>query len=186
MKKYRLKQWYPALPNHVKVGDIAKVTEYGDNGFNVFKIFFNDDEWHIVSKRELHPDFWELIEEEKYCNCPIPAQLPGGLLCFKCQQFIRKEQEPLFITEDKVEVFDRNTIVHIVRNDTLLKIKINADYFSKYGFEHKVFFYESNADEYILCNKRVFSYNDIEKFQSGGEGVWYDAKAIAKGRIEEL
>ena len=96
-----------------------------------------------------------------------------------------EEKEPLFVTDDGVEVFDRNTIVYIVRNDTLAKIKINADYFSKYGFEHKVFFYESNADEYILMNKRVFSYNDIEKFLSGGEGVFYDIKAIAKERSKE-
>lgn len=42
---------------------------------------------------------------------------------------------------------------------------------------------ESNADEYTWKNKRLFSYNDIEKFQSGGEGVFYDVKAIAKERV---
>ncbi|HZJ99690.1 MAG TPA: hypothetical protein VFC79_06775, partial [Tissierellaceae bacterium] len=111
----------------------------------------------VVKKHELRPDFWELIEEKK----------------------------PLFITEDGVEVFDKNTIVYNVRNNTLEKIKIHSIHLSKYDFEHKVFFHESNADEYIWRNKRLFSYNDIEKYQSGGDGVWYDVKAIAIGRSKE-
>ena len=48
---------------------------------------------------------------------------------------------------------------------------------------NKLFYHESNADEYWK-NKRLFSYNDIEKYQSGGEGVFYDVKAIAKRRSE--
>lgn len=95
-----------------------------------------------------------------------------------------EEKKPLFVTKDGVKVFDRNTIIYNVRNNTLAKIKINADYFTKYDFEHKVFYHESNADEYILMNKPVFSYNDIKKFQSGGEGICYDLKAIAKERID--
>lgn len=96
-----------------------------------------------------------------------------------------EEEKPLFITDDGVKVFDRDTIVYNVRNNTLAKLAVNAVYLNKHDFEHKVFFHESHADEYILMNKRVFSYNDIEKYQSGGEGVCYDVKAIAKERIEE-
>ena len=94
---------------------------------------------------ENNPDFWELIEEEK--------------------------TKPLFITDDGVEVFDRDTIVYNVRNNSFEKIEISAVYLNKHDFEHKVFAHESNADEYIWRNKRLFSYNDIEKFQSGGEGA---------------
>ena len=82
---------------------------------------------------ENNPDFWELIEEKK----------------------------PLFITDDGVEVFDRNTIVYNVRNNTLEKIKIHSIHLNEYDFEHKVFSHESNADEYIWRNKRVFSYEDF-------------------------
>lgn len=93
-----------------------------------------------------------------------------------------EEKEPLFVTDDEVKVFDRNTIVYNVRNNTLAKIEISAVYLSKYDFEHKIFFHESSADEYIWRNKRLFSYDDIEKFQSGGEGVFHDIKTIAKER----
>ncbi|HHX61041.1 MAG TPA: hypothetical protein GX707_10075 [Epulopiscium sp.] len=110
-----------------------------------------------VSEVENNPDFWELIEEEK----------------------------PLFVTEDGLEVFGRNVIVWIVKNNTLEKIKIHSIHLNEYDFGRKVFYHESNADEYIWRNKPVFSYNDIEKFQSGGEGTWWNVKAIAKERIEE-
>ena len=162
MKKYKLKQWYPALPNHVKVGDIAtEVTEYGDNGlsYNVFKIFFNDDKWHIVSKRELHPDFWELIEEEK----------------------------PLFVTEDGVECFDGDEYIAI--SDAFSKVAMiaiaHAHTYSlgaPYSGDVMRFKYESNADEYIWRNKPLFSYEDFMKWGN----VPYERviKQLAKERVK--
>ena len=158
MKKYRLKQWYPSLPAELKVGDIVEFNGVDSIRLEIREKYEFTEYWWEFNGLELEcTQYWELIEEK----------------------------EPLFITDDGVEVFDRNTIVYIVRNDTLAKIKINADYFSKYGFEHKVFLLESSADEYIWRNKRVFSYNDIEEFQSGGEGVFYDIKAIAKRRNKQ-
>ena len=84
-----------------------------------------------ISMTHLHPDFWELVKE------------------------------PLFVTEDGVEVFDRDTIVYNVRNNASAKIGVSVAFLSKYDFEHKVFFHESNADEYIWRNKKVFSYEDF-------------------------
>ena len=108
----------------------------------------------MCSSDLLHPDFWELIEEEK----------------------------PLFITEDGVEVFGRNVIVWIARNKTLEKIKIHSIHLNECDFEHKVFAHESNADQYIWRNKRVFSYEDFIRW--GNVPYERAIEQLAKGRIE--
>ena len=113
-----------------------------------------------IFKREVenNPDFWELIEQT----------------------------ELLFITDDGVGIFDLCQTVYLIHPKTFIKQKSYLGYFSTNDLDNnKVFFHESNADEYIWRNKRLFSYNDIEKFQSGGEGVWYDVKAIAKRRSKK-
>ena len=95
-----------------------------------------------------------------------------------------EEEDPLFITEDGVEIFEGDEYIAIGINYDFSKVDMVA-HDQAYSSDAMRFKHESNADKYILMNKRVFSYNDIEKFQSGGEGVWYDVKAIAKERIEE-
>ena len=151
MKKYRLKQWYPSLPENIKVGDVITFC-YGEanwlyhpNSTIVFKILKNELD---------NPDFWELLEE------------------------------PLVVTEDGVEVFDRDTIVYNVRNNASAKIGVSVAFLSKYDFEHKVFFHESNADEYIWRNKRVFSYNDLRSWDING-GTQEEALKVAKERSKE-
>lgn len=95
-----------------------------------------------------------------------------------------KEKELLFITEDGVKVFDMDTIVYIVRNNASARIKISAAYVSKYDLEHKVFFHESNADEYIWKNKRLFSYNDLRSWDING-GTQEEALKVAIERSKE-
>ena len=109
----------------------------------------------IVFKEEVenNPDFWELIEEKK----------------------------PLFTTDDGMKVSNPEDWVYLV-NSLFEKIERYARNSNINKEIVKVFYFEANADEYILMNKPVFSYNDIKKFQSGGEGIWYDVKAIAKER----
>lgn len=111
----------------------------------------------IVFKGEVenNPDFWELIEEKK----------------------------PLFTTDDGMKVSNPEDWVYLV-NSLFEKIERYARNSNINTSKEiiKVFYFEANADEYILMNKPVFSYNDIKKFQSGGESVWYDVKAIAKER----
>lgn len=104
---------------------------------------------------ENFPDCWELIEEEK----------------------------PLFITEDGVECFDRDEYIAIGSDFSKINmVAYNCD--APYSSDVKRFKHESNADEYIWKNKPIFSYNDIKKLRSGGEGVFYDVVAIAKERIK--
>ena len=150
MKQYRLKQWYPSLLKDVRVGDI--ITENGQHykGVTYKCISYRVEIW------QLHPDFWELIEEK----------------------------EPLFVTDDGVEVFYRNTIVYNVRNNTLEKIKIHSIHLNEYDFGHKVFYHESNADEYVWKNKRVFSYEDMMKAKHSILITNEDIEKSAKERIE--
>ena len=127
MKKYRLKQWYPSLLKDVRVGDI--ITENGQHykGVTYKCIGYRVEIW------QLHPDFWELIEEK----------------------------EPLFITEDGVDIFLGHSYILIdkefIKHKQTASNIVYTEYFKK--FKH-----ESNADEYIWRNKRVFSYEDFMKW----------------------
>ena len=125
--------------------------------------WLNYDRYHVPCKQETipkdevenNPDFWELIEE--------------------------KESKPLFTTDDGVQMLDRDSIVWMVRNNTLEKIKIHSIHLNEYDFEHKVFAHESNADEYIWKNKRVFSYEDFIKW--GNVPYQRVIEQLAKERI---
>ena len=101
--------------------------------------------------------------------------------------FRSEERKSLFVTEDGVDVVNGMRI-HSVRKSNFDRDSyiVDEDFVKEQTSKHPYvyFFHESNADEYIWRNKRLFSYNDIEKFQSGGEGVCYDIKAIAKRRSE--
>ena len=160
MKNYRLKQWYPSLAISWRTDDRY---EY-DAGRQVMTNISNVKNGLAIPKemaikeQELHPDFWELIEEKK----------------------------PLFITEDGVEVFEVSTQkMFVVRLSDCEKFIFDTSVWSNISNESKVYYHESNADEYIWRNMRLFSYNDIEKYQSGGEGVFYDIKSIAKERSKQ-
>ena len=180
MKKYRLKQWYPSLKQDWSKGDIA---EWFDGYYwNKGKVILNG-----LSKNEVenNPDFWELIEEEKYCNCPIPTQLPGGLLCFKCQQFIRKDKEPLFITDDGVECFDGDEYISIGNYyNKIYMIACNCD--APYSSDVKRFKHESNADEYIWRNKPLLSVKDVvDNCENLSYAENIELIELAKERIEQ-
>ena len=121
---------------------------------------YNRTRWGTIpiTAPYMHPDFWELIEDE----------------------------EPLFITDDDIGVLNKEALIYIVNKNFYKKKTELCNIYDKLNREDfKYFLHESRADEYIWRNKRLFSYNDIEKFQSGGEGVWYDVKAIAKRRSKE-
>ena len=161
MKKYRLKQWYPSLDVTLNVGDVIEITGRVESFYGGIIYEFTNttgdytDVGFIQECEFNNPDFWELIEEKK----------------------------PLFITEDGVQMLDRDSIVWMVRNNTLEKIKIHSIHLNEYDFEHKVFAHESNADEYIWRNKRVFSYNDMVTAKKSVVLDEEDIVRIAKERI---
>ena len=156
IKKYKLKKWYPSLPKSLTVGDIVSPWRIDSEYYHV-----PHDRNETIYKEEVenNPGFWELIEEEK--------------------------TKPLFITDDGVEVFDRDTIVYNVRNNSFEKIEISAVYLNKHDFEHKVFFHKSNADKYIWQNKRVFSYEDFQRWGCLHYESEVTIRELAKKRSKE-
>ena len=118
------------------------------------------DYYHIpnksttIFKREVenNPDFWELIEEEK----------------------------PLFITEDKVEMFEGDKF--IIVTDNFIKHKAVAC--NNLHREYKAFKYESNADEYILHNKPLLSLVDIYETIEMYSPEINELIKLAKERVE--
>lgn len=157
MKQYKLKKWYPSLAISWRTDDRYEYDAYRQVMINISNVKNGValPKEMIVKKQELHPDFWELIEEKK----------------------------PLFVTEDGVEVLNPEDWIYLV-NPLFEKIERYARNSNINTSKEiiKVFYYEANADDYILMNKPVFSYNDIKKFQSGGDGTWWNVKAIAKER----
>ena len=121
MKKYKLKQWYPSLDEK---WDITHRYEYqSSTGYMCNKSI---QHCVIIYKKELHSDFWELIEEEK----------------------------PLFVTEDGVSIYTNNIELFAVNDmfETASSTRFDFDVSRKEGW--KLFYHESNADEYIWRNKR--------------------------------
>lgn len=73
-----------------------------------------------------------------------------------------KEKEPLFITKDGVECFDGDEYISIGDDFCMRSMRAsNCD--SPYSNDVVRFKNESNADEYIWKNRRVFSYEDMMK-----------------------
>lgn len=157
-KQYRLKMWYPSLKKTVEVGCI--ITKIYTCGGYHYRGSDNEGVIFYVSgsQCENNPDFWELIEEEK--------------------------PKPLFITDDGVEVFDRDeyfTIGYDFNKRNMIAYNCDAPYSTGViRFKH-----ESNADEYIWRNKRVFSYEDMMKAKHSIILTYEDIEKAAKERIEE-
>jgi len=129
-----------------------KIIFWGERGCYVKN--FGDDISLRKTEVENNPDFWELIEE----------------------------QEPLFITEDGVEVFTGHSF--IIVGDDFIKHKLTA-FNLPYTQDFKKFKHESNADRYIWQNKRVFSYEDMMKAKHSILITNEDIEKSAKERIEE-
>ena len=155
-KQYKLSQWYPSLHQNLKHGGIAI---YDADGH--YMVYDNKGVcYEQLGEEEIenNSEYWQLIEEKK----------------------------PLFVTEDGVEVLSDidnlyavnltyfNKTKHMLRHSSWL-IENSA---------YKVFYHEENADTFIWRNKRVFSYDDFQKFIER-EDRFYDIKSIAKERAKE-
>jgi len=131
MKKYKLKQWYPSLPPGLKTGMIVEF-----DGINSIR--------------------WEIRDEYQFTD--YNYEFNG--LELKCTQYweLIEEEEPLFITEDGVDIFLGHSYILIdkefIKHKQTASNIVYTEYFKK--FKH-----ESNADEYIWKNKPVFSYEDF-------------------------
>lgn len=95
--------------------------------------------------------------------------------------------KPLLITEDGVEVSDKSK--NVISIDAFFnKCTFPAQMFINENREHgqfKAFYHESNADEYIWQNKRVFSYKDMMKAKHSILITNEDIEKSAKERSEK-
>ncbi len=157
MKKYRLRQWYPSLPESIEVGIIVTINSksFCSNGDNVEYYLLQDNPKMWVCSKELHPDFWELIEEEK----------------------------PLFTTADSVDIFKGDKF--IIVTDNFIKNEFVA-YNVLYGDGiYRAFKHESRADEYILWNKPLFSLREIDATVEGCLPEFVELIKLARERVEQ-
>lgn len=76
MKKYRLKKWYPSLAISWRTDDRYEYDASNEVMTNISNVKngLAMPKQVIIKKAELHPDFWELIEEEK----PLFVTEDGG------------------------------------------------------------------------------------------------------------
>ena len=154
MKKYRLKQWYPRIPVYLEDGYIISFDE--NKGIAIYEFFNGVVDTFEMSGAELEcTQYWELVEEE----------------------------EPLFVTEDGVEVYDIDFLVFAVKGD-FLKIQTFALAFSQNKNDMKSFYHESNADEYILWNKPLLSLNEIDDTIEMYSHEFEELIKLARERIE--
>ena len=132
MKKYKLKQWYPSLYDDLEVGTVV---DYEDDWIYYTNKRGNRTTIEMDEEELSYEDFWELIEEK----------------------------ELLFITEDGIKIIDHRTAIILVDADFMKQYKPAIDCnINTIVATTKLFFHESNADEYILWNKPMFSLQDID------------------------
>lgn len=90
MKKYKLLQYYPSLPDWVKHCDTI---EFEKDGLDPYYFAKKDGQEYFVldSDVENNPDFWELVEEKEYeilvLNSPLRVLKSG---CYT-QEFLNEQ-----------------------------------------------------------------------------------------------
>ena len=93
-----------------------------------------------------------------------------------------EEEKPIFVTDDGVDVFVGDS--YIIVEEDFKKHRLIAHNLP-YTEDFKKFKHESNADEYIWKNKRVFSYEDMMKAKHSVLIKSEDIERSAKERSKE-
>ena len=113
-------------------------------------------------------------------------------------QFLIKNKQLLFITEDGVDIFESNIYYRVTNTSKVLfdkpskyKASIMNQYINnKYPKEHITFSTKEKAEDYILLNKPVLSLNDvsnswvIEDFKVDGTKTFNKLKELVKTKIK--
>ena len=112
--------------------EVGTIVDYEDGWIYWYNNRGNKTTMEMDEEELSYKDFWELIEEK----------------------------EPLFITEDGEKHFDKYFAYGI--NIHSLSKTFDNEWRRDDLPNYKVFKHESNADEYILWNKPIFSLQDID------------------------
>ena len=96
---------------------------------------------------------------------------------------IEKVKQPLFTTEDDVDIFEGNNYFKVVNESFQLLKMENAS--KGESLRSKVFSTKEKAEEYILMNKPVLSYNDIEKIITTSSKMRIDLLRRIKNEVKQ-
>ena len=99
-------------------------------------------------------------------------------------EFIKENKtKPLFITEDGIKITEHRTAIILVDTDFTKQYKPAIDCnINTVVATTKLFFHESNADEYIWRNKPVFSYEEIAKRARPTELYYLETLAMERSK----
>lgn len=102
-------------------------------------------------------------------------------------EFWKEIKQPLFITEDKVEIFEDNIILFYITNSWKIStFKYINEYCigisSKIGFD-KYFSTEKAANEYILMNKPCLSILDVIRNRTVNDYDINKLKELVKSKL---
>lgn len=188
-KQYKLKKWYPTLPNDWKTEH--DYVYYKEESLMVNKLLMTT---HIINFKHLeYRDFWEEVKQPLFVTDDgvelfdeADKLFIVNKKCYKkeiriyniydkanrkdfkyfnveenADKYIEENKpKPLFITEDGVEYTHLSQQVWGVSE----RFEKRTYWVSQIkGTKVKAFYHEANADEYIWRNKRVFSYEDMLK-----------------------
>lgn len=143
-KRYKLKKWYPSLPKNWETDMLVGI---GDNNWGYSPVSSKYEYNATLPKSEVqnNPEFWEEI----------------------------KEKEPLFVTEDGVEIFEGDRYYHVSHLYTgwsdplspkgLINMKIDTYIAAKNGISYIApsFSTKEAAEKWIDNNKPIYSKGDI-------------------------
>ncbi len=140
---------------------------------------------HLISKILVTDNGIVLHINNGNCDCKCTVRLRNA---------IKMKEEPLFTTEDGVEIFEGDTIFSVEHTYYKIDDKIAGIYKGSnknHPVEHwynddKYFSTKEAAEEYILLNKPVLSINDFYSFslcQAEEENTHNKLKALVKSRL---
>lgn len=164
------------------VGKIGRITEFphGNHGCDIYsvkrksdgeiftvgdKIFPNNK----IYKFELKNDILTIWHYDISFSTPVikgPSGQPGNCSWIKGIDNLKKIKQPLFTTEDGVDIFKNDEYYYINSsfNNPWEIVNTKADHpdlINKNDLTYKRFSTKEAAEEYILMNKPKYSLNDI-------------------------
>lgn len=141
--------------------------------------FVNDRTISSFSINWMEPGF------KVHCDDVGKGNINDG--CFFELQYLKKTKQKLFTTEDGVDIFEGDTFYTILKNLTSdCKItEIVATAHSKYT-KYLDFSTKEKAEEYVLANKPIFSYNDIEAIITNSSRFRIDLLRRFKEKAKKL
>jgi hypothetical protein len=136
----------------------------------------NTNNIRIIREIELHNNTLKIFACEECYSTPIKGFNYG----FNLLENVTKFKQPLFTTEDDVDIFEGDSFYNINNKDWLLRniIKINLLDYQTYYKNQINFSTKEKAEEYIIMNKPILSINDLLNYQSATKQIFVPIKTL--------